>query len=114
MQTTIAKPKATAIVPKGELNSSNALEFERQLTVVLFFKQTPLLVDMSNLESIDKDGLMALVSACRLAHSLKKRFSLCSVPAPIRIVLELSQLDKVFEIFESQEAFARELDVVVV
>jgi anti-anti-sigma regulatory factor len=48
---------------------------------------------------------MALVSALTLAQQLGKRFSLCSVAPSIRIIFELTQLDRVFEIFDNAVEF---------
>jgi len=48
---------------------------------------------------------MALVSALKLAQKLGRRFSLCSVSPSLKIIFELTQVDKVFEIFEGKAAF---------
>ncbi len=106
MQTIIAYPKITVIRPQGRLNGSNAVEFQDQMATAVAQKgQTIVLVDLEQVESLDSAGLMALVYALRLAQALNRRFSLCSVSPSIRIILELTQLDRVFEIFESVAAF---------
>jgi anti-anti-sigma factor len=64
-----------------------------------------LLVDMSQVESLDSAGLLALVSTLTLAQQIDKQFALCHVSASIRIIFELTQLDRVFEIFEDRLAF---------
>jgi anti-sigma B factor antagonist len=46
-----------------------------------------------------------LVSSLSLAQTLNKRLSLCSMPANVRIMLEVTQLDRVFEILPSPAAF---------
>lgn len=106
MQTIIAYPKITVIRPEGRLNASNAVEFQDQMTTAVAQKgQTIVLVDMTQVESLDSAGLMALVYGLRLAQALDRRFSLCSVSPSTRIILELTQLDRVVEIFESVAAF---------
>lgn len=106
MQTIIACPKITVIRPQGSLNASNAIELESQMTTAVAEEgQTLVLVDLDQVESLDSAGLMALVYGLRLAQALNQRFSLCSVSPSIRIILELTQLDQVFEIFESVAAF---------
>lgn len=105
MQTIIAYPKITVIRPQGTLNASNAVEFQRQIiTVVAQERQSIFVVDMERVESLDSAGLMALVSGLRLAQAMDQRFGLCSVCASIRMILELTQLDRVFELFESVAA----------
>lgn len=67
------------------------------------------LVDMSGVEFLDSAGLMALVSAFRLAQSLGKRLNICSIPPSVKIIFELTQLDRVLEIYENREAFEASL-----
>jgi anti-sigma B factor antagonist len=99
-------PKITVIRPEGALNAANALEFERDLTTALAGDEnTVLLVNLAAVESLDSAGLMALVSALKFAQGLERRFSLCAVSPSIRIIFEMTQLDRVFEIFESEAAF---------
>ncbi|NJP10061.1 MAG: STAS domain-containing protein [Leptolyngbyaceae cyanobacterium RU_5_1] len=97
---------AAVVQPVGSLNAENAIRFQYQLNaVVMSDEHSSLLVDMKQVELIDSAGLMALVNVLRLARSSNKRFCLCSVSRPVRIILELTQVDKVLEIFESRAAF---------
>ncbi len=59
-----------------------------------------LMVDMSQMGFLDNAGLVSLLTALRLAHHLQKRLCLCSVSPAIRMVLELAQLDNLFEIVD--------------
>lgn len=94
------------IQPSGHLNAAKAVDFEHQLTqAILSGRYSALLVDMHRIESLDSAGLIALVSAFRLAQRRQKRFGLANVAPSIRIIFELTQLDRAFEIFESREAF---------
>lgn len=63
------------------------------------------LVDLEQVESIDSAGLIALVRGLKLAQTLGRRFSICCVSPSIRIIFELTQLDQVFEIFDSKATF---------
>ncbi|MEO1299495.1 MAG: STAS domain-containing protein [Cyanobacteria bacterium J06636_16] len=88
----------TVIQPSGVLNAANATELQVKLSEQIESgRSTGLMVDMSQVESLDSAGLVSLVSALRLARNLSKRFCLCSVPPSIRIVFELTQLDQAFE-----------------
>ncbi len=106
MQTITAYPKITVIRPYGPFNASNVVEFQRQMTTAVAQSgHTCVLVDLEQVETLDSGGLMVLVYGLRLAQALERRFSLCSVSPSIRIIFELTQLDQVFEIFESSAAF---------
>jgi anti-sigma B factor antagonist len=103
MPALLSYPQTTAqvhiICPQGSLNAVNAMEFQQELIAAL---QDPgnkaLIVNLERVEYLDSAGLMALVSALRLAQKLGRCMSLCSVSPAIRIVFELTQLDRVFEI----------------
>lgn len=106
MQVALNNSRITVVSASGSLNAANALEFERDLTKALTENRNSiLLVDLEQVESLDSAGLMALVSALKLAQNLGKRFSLCSVSPSLKIIFELTQLDRVFEIFEGVAAF---------
>jgi anti-anti-sigma factor len=101
MQNLLVRPQATVIQPQGSLYAVNVIEFQQQLKqAVLSEDSVCLLVDMGKVESIDSAGLMALVSALNMAQRMNKRFSLCSVSQPVRMIFELTQLDRVFNILD--------------
>src|SRR5689334_25402079 len=103
MEALLECPKIAVIRPQGFLNATNALEFERDLTKALTQDDISILeVDLAAVESLDSSGLMALVSALKLAQSLERSFRLCSVSPSIKIIFELTQLDGVFEILEEE------------
>ena len=106
MNITVLSREITIFQPKGYVNAANEEDFWGELTAAI--KDDPdsvLLVDMNEIEFIDRVGLMALIKSFRLAQGLNRRFSICAVAPSVKIVLELTQLDNVFEIFESREDF---------
>lgn len=106
MQSVLTRPQATVICPQGFVNAANAAALQNQLAIAVESTQnSALLIDMRDVESLDSAGLMVLVSTLSLAQTQNKRFSLCSISASIRIIFELTQLDRVFEIFENLAAF---------
>jgi anti-sigma B factor antagonist len=106
MQSVLTRPQSYVVCPQGSVNSSNAKELQDRLAqVMLAPSYDALVVDMSQVDSMDSAGLMALVSTFRLARKLNKRFSVCSLPAPIRIMFEVSQLDRAIEVLDYPGAF---------
>ncbi|MEG4342603.1 STAS domain-containing protein [Microcoleus sp. A003_D6] len=109
MQTLLADRPITVIRPLDHLNAATCGEFQRQLTTAIAAPGVvTVLVDFGEVTFIDSAGLMALVSGLKQAKKMGRRFSICSVSAGIRMVLELSQLDRVFEIFENVDSFEAE------
>jgi len=105
MQSTLVHSTTTVVQPSGHINLGNAEILKQHLTETVSLKEySSLLVDMSRVESLDSHGLMALVSTLTLAQRMNKRFGLFGVSPSVRIVFELTQLDRVFDIFDRHPA----------
>jgi anti-anti-sigma factor len=101
MHSVLVRSSPLIVQPRGSVNSKNVVTFRYQISAALLSEQhDQLLLDMAQVESIDSAGLMALVSALSLARQLNKRLSLCSLSHSVRFILELAQLDGVFEILD--------------
>ncbi|MEG4167362.1 MULTISPECIES: STAS domain-containing protein [unclassified Microcoleus] len=106
MQTLLAHKPITVIRPLDYLNAATCEEFDVQLmTAIAAPGVVAVVVDLAEVKFIDSAGLMALVSGLKQAKKMGRRFSLCSVSPGIKMILELSQLDRVFEIFENVDSF---------
>ncbi|MGP0128979.1 MAG: STAS domain-containing protein [cyanobacterium endosymbiont of Rhopalodia musculus] len=92
--------------PSGYITAANAASFQQELTqAIISSKHSIFLIDMHSVGFLDSAGLMALVYVYSLAESLGKRFSVCSLEPSVRIIFELTQLDKALEIFENRRQF---------
>ncbi|MFK8182383.1 MAG: STAS domain-containing protein [Phormidesmis sp.] len=98
---TTLTPSVTVICPSGVLNAESAAKFEQELVSAMRAScDSEIVVDMSNVESLDNSGLVSFMSVLNEARSKSKRLSICSAPPAIRIVFELTQLDRVFTMVE--------------
>lgn len=103
MANTIAP--VTVICPSGILNAESASALEQQLTSAVTDKGAgELVVDMSRVESLDNGGLVSFMSALNAAQPLCDRLSICSAPPSVRIVLEMTQLDRLFNMVDQAPA----------
>jgi anti-sigma B factor antagonist len=97
--------------PVGYVTAANITDLQAKLgEAVKSPEYSMFLVDMAKVEFLDSAGLMTLVSAFRLAQSLGKRLSICSIAPSVRIIFELTQLDRVLHIFENRSAFEASLE----
>ena len=109
MQTLLADRPITVIRPLEHLNAATSGEFGRQLmTAISAPGVVAVVVDFAEVTFMDSAGLMALVSGLKQAKKMGRRFSICSVSRGIRMILELSQVDRVFKIFENVDSFEAE------
>ena len=65
------------------------------------------LVDLENISFIDSSGLGGLVNAFKSTRSAGGRLALCSVGSQARMLLEITGMDQVFEIYPSQADFEK-------
>jgi anti-sigma B factor antagonist len=108
MKSNLLSREFATFQPQGYLSAANAKEFLQQLTATVKTSDNSLiLIDMKEVEFMDSAGLMALIEGFRFAQEMKRELSICSVAPPVRMLFELTQLDNVFKIFESQESFVK-------
>ncbi|NJR37581.1 MAG: STAS domain-containing protein [Leptolyngbyaceae cyanobacterium CSU_1_4] len=100
----VLTPTKTKIVKiQGDINADNAAEIGQHLSDMISAPEnSSVMVDMSQIVALDSAGLMILVSTLTLAQHLNKRFGLFGVSPSVRIIFELTQLDRVFEISQGQ------------
>ena len=91
------------ICPTGVLNAESAFSLQQQLAAVMSSDHAnELVLDMSNVESMDNAGLVSLMSALNKAKPYYDHLSIYSAPPSIRIVLELTQLDRLFTLVDQE------------
>ncbi|MEB3281909.1 MAG: STAS domain-containing protein [Lyngbya sp.] len=88
--------------PRLDLKGGNALKEE----VLAISAEHPQLwiIDLAEVEFIDSSGLGALVTALKSARKQGCRLVLCHPSATVKLILEITQLDRVFEVFDELEA----------
>ena len=61
------------------------------------------IIDLSGVNFIDSTALAILVQGIKRARERNGDIRLCGLQQPVRMVLELTRLDRVFEIFPTRE-----------
>lgn len=84
---------------QGAINAANAHELQDQIAQALQQQEvTCLVVDMGLVDFLDSAGLNSLVAGLKLAQHLGKQLLLEAVPQPVWMILELTQLDRLFPV----------------
>ncbi|AVH67094.1 anti-anti-sigma factor [Nostoc sp. 'Peltigera membranacea cyanobiont' 213] len=89
----------------GNLNATTSQEFRQNITDILEGSPRIVLVDFKDVTFMDSSGLGALVLAFKTLRAADTKLVLCSINEQVRILFELTNMDKVFEIFPNQDAF---------
>lgn len=63
------------------------------------------LIDMESVTFIDSSGLGGVVNAFKTARSAGGKLVLCSISDQARMLLEITGMDQIFDIFPNQAAF---------
>jgi anti-sigma B factor antagonist len=89
----------------GIINTSNSQELRENITELQESGAKIVLVDCQDVTFMDSSALGALVLAFKTLRAADTKLVLCSVNEQVRILFELTGMDKVFEIFPSQDDF---------
>ncbi len=99
---------ATIVDVVGDITLYNSPEVRKVLLGLLREKRVPrVIVNMKSVKYIDSAGVASLVEGLKVSRDLKSRFVLYGLSPAAREVLELTRLNRVFEIHESEEEALR-------
>jgi len=90
---------------QGRVTVDNSGDMRRTLCNALRSKPETVTVDLSSVDYIDSSGLATLLEAMRNARKQKARLVLRGVQGQTRYFLEITRLDRLFDI-EAEETLA--------
>lgn len=82
------------------LDAAIAKDFKAEIAPLLD-NEDKFIFDMENLQFIDSSGLGAILSCLKTVAVKKGEIKLCNLTRPARIIIELVNMHKVFEIYNS-------------
>jgi anti-sigma B factor antagonist len=97
------KENVTILELAGSLDISNAHRIRQKMIDVISGESAQVVVNLRDLYFIDSSGLAALVLGFKRAREHQGNLFLCNLRPPVRMILEMTRFDKVFEIFVSEE-----------
>ena len=100
----IEKVEDVAIVAPlaDSLDASSVKEFKREVGPVIS-ANSKVALDMSHLKFVDSSGLGAILSCLRQLNSAGGDLKLFAVTKPVRSLLELVRMHRIFDILNSRE-----------
>ena len=91
------------LTPVGRLDITTALQFRLKLQECISKLGRHIVIDLGQVNFIDSSGLTSLVAGMRDADKVKGSFRICNIHPEAKLVFEVTMMDTVFEIFETQE-----------
>lgn len=98
-------PVVKIIQPSGILDGTKASQFRQEISDLVEAGADVVLIDFQDVTFMDSSGLGALVLALKTVRAAGSQLVVCSINEQIRILFELTSMDRVFEIFATREAF---------
>lgn len=83
------------------IDDSSIAHFHRQSDLAIRSEANVVLIDFAEVEFMSSPSLMALVVVFKQVRKADKRLFLSSVNEQVRMLLELTGMDEIFEILES-------------
>lgn len=105
IQTTIVSPNLEVFAPFGTLDKSKGKQLRQQINHSIKQQAKIVLIDMKNVTYMDSSGLKALTLIRKMLGATGGKLFLTSINEPVQILLELTSLDSVFEIFTDHNEF---------
>ncbi len=105
-QRVFSTAEGTTIVvfnPAGRLDITTAWQFRTRLQDCITKQSSHIVVNLAQVNFIDSSGLTSLVAGMRDTDKARGSFKLCNVHPEAKLVFEVTMMDSVFEIFESEE-----------
>ncbi len=99
------KPQVKVIPLNGILDGVSGAQLRRKIDEAIRGGVYVILIDCSAVDFMDSSGLGALVMGLKQTRSIGGRFALCGINDQIKLLLELTDMESTFEIFESREVF---------
>ena len=108
---TIIEPNCTVLNHQSALELKHTVDACLSLNVPSQKANVTLLVDMRNVESLDSNGLIMLLSIFKKAIASKTSLVLCSIQTQVRLIFEISKMDRTFIVFEDYDALVAHIEL---
>lgn len=102
-------PNIKILEPAGILDSMQADSFRQQVNNALDQGADTILIDLKDITFVDSSGLGSLVVVLKKIRASKKSMYVCSINDQVRMLFELTSMDRVFEVLPDRAAFEEKL-----
>lgn len=88
----------------GDIDLANSPAMRKTLLGEIKEKRTPkVLLNLKNVRYIDSSGIASLVEGLKASRDIGSRMILYGLSPAVREVMELSRLQRIFEIYDNEE-----------
>jgi len=102
-------PNVKVVQPSGILNGITSNQLRRDVSEFVSSGVDTVLIDLQHVTFIDSSGLGALVATMKMVQAAGGKFFVCSVKNQVKMVFELTRMDRIFEEFADRDEFNRQV-----
>lgn len=108
-----SRPDFKIVQPSGILDNPKGTKFRDDITNLINNGAKVILVDFQEVTFMDSSGLGSLVLALKTVRASGAKIFICAINDQIKMLFELTSMDKVFTILENREEFISQFDSIV-
>jgi len=86
----------------GRLDAASAKDVKRAVHDLTRKNRVKIVMDMGEVTFMDSSGLGSLVASLRSVNKLGGDIKIASLQEPVRVIIELTRLHRVFEVFDEK------------
>jgi anti-anti-sigma factor len=98
-------PVVKVVQPSGILDGTKADQFRQEISNLVESNVDIVLIDLHDVTYMDESGLTSLVLAMKTVRAAGGKLFICSVNGQIKMLFELTHMDRVFDIYPCREEF---------
>jgi anti-sigma B factor antagonist len=102
-------PVVKIVQPSGILDGTKVSEFRQEISELVQKDTKIILIDFKEVTFMDSSGLGALVLSLKTVRAAGAQLFICSINDQIKMLFELTSMDRVFEIFPSRDEWEKNL-----
>jgi anti-sigma B factor antagonist len=101
------------IQPRGNLDLKAAAMLQQNIARLAWEKYNRWFIDLGEVTTVSHSGLMALITANKLANKTGRRLSLCNLKSTVMYLLEITELDHKLDILSQEETPSEVVEKIV-
>ena len=102
-------PAIKIIQPNGLFDGTKGSEYRQEISQLVENGTNIVLLDFQDVTFMDSSGLGAIVLSLKTVRAAGGQLFICSINEQIRMLFELTSMDRVFQIFANREEFTKEM-----
>jgi anti-anti-sigma factor len=93
--------------PSGVLDGVGANQLRKEVSDIISGGADTVLLDLKDVTFVDSSGLGALVATLKMVRAAGSKLVICSINDQVKMLFELTSMDRVFEIYRNQDEFQK-------